>query len=194
MKKLIPFLIILLIVFIGAVLYSLPKKNQNSEQIVNSSKQSSQSKNSFTNSVSSETNDTTSTNRQSYIPKEYSTSDVEKTKDSALSQAEKNKIISSLPIRIENFQTSQNIKTTINIFSSTYDPQSSLHIEIYNVNFNEPLIDGANAIAFKESFIEAKKRLEQKKVNTSNLQIIYGNRQYIQDTAQYWVKEFKLAN
>lgn len=111
-----------------------------------------------------------------------------------VSSLEVDKIASFLPIRINDFSTSLGIKTTINIYQSQYDPSSTVRFEIYNLNYNERYLQGRNAIAFKESFLEAKKQLASQKVNLKNLQILYGNRQYIQDTATYWVKAFKLLD
>jgi len=111
-----------------------------------------------------------------------------------LSSIEKEKIYDSLPLRLENFSTSANLKTTINIYSLSFDPIASLRLEIYGPNYNDSLLTSPSAIAFKESFLEAKKRLVSKGVILSNLQIIYGNRQYIQDTATYWVGTFKLLD
>ena len=107
---------------------------------------------------------------------------------------EKEKIYDSLPLRLENFPTSANLKTTINIYSLSFDPTASLRLEIYGPNYNDSLLTSPSAIAFKESFLEAKKHLVSKGVVLKNLQIIFGNRQYIQDTATYWVGAFKLLD
>lgn len=111
-----------------------------------------------------------------------------------ISLIEKDKVFDALPLRKENFPTSVNIKTTINIYSFAYDPASSIRLEIYGINYNDSQITGPNAVAFKESFLEAKKQLTSRGVVLKNLQIIYGNRQYIQDTATYWVTTFKLLD
>lgn len=111
-----------------------------------------------------------------------------------VSLLEKDKVFDSLPLRQENFATSVGLKTTINIFSFPYDPISSIRLEIYGLNYNLSKLTDPNAIAFKESFLEAKKSLTSKGVVLKNLQIIYGNRQYIQDTATYWVSAFKLLD
>ena len=111
-----------------------------------------------------------------------------------VSLLEKDKIFDSLPLRQENFVTSVGLKTTINIYSFFYDPASSIRLEIYGLNYNLSELTGQNAIAFKESFLEAKKQLTAKGVVLKNLQVVYGNSQYIQDTATYWVKAFKLLD
>ncbi len=103
------------------------------------------------------------------------------------------KIVDSLPIRLNDYATNTGLKTTINIYKSAVDEDSILRLEIYGINYNEQSLTGQNALAFKESFLEAKKYLP-KTINLKNTQIIYGNRQYIQDTATYWVNNFKLLD
>lgn len=104
------------------------------------------------------------------------------------------KLSDYLPIRINDFITSNGTKTTINIYTISSDPNSVIRIEIYGVNFNNINSKSKDALAFRDSFLEAKKSLINRKVNLQNLEIIYGNRQYIQSTASYWVKEFKLLD
>lgn len=114
--------------------------------------------------------------------------------NSDLSQTEIQKLKPDLPITIKDFKTSLNQTTTINIFTISSEPQSLIHIEIYGVNFNHPELSESDAIAFKESFQQAKKSLAAKNINIKNLQIVFGTRQYIQDTAKYWVSAFGLLN
>ncbi|OGD83755.1 hypothetical protein A2572_00860 [Candidatus Collierbacteria bacterium RIFOXYD1_FULL_40_9] len=111
-----------------------------------------------------------------------------------ISEIEKDKMVDDLPIYIDNFVTGTKINTTINVYSLVSDPPTSVRIEIYGPNYNNAGLLSEDAKAFKASFEEIKKYLKSKKVNLSNLQIIYGNRQYIQDTATLWVKEFKLLD
>lgn len=114
--------------------------------------------------------------------------------DTAKSLIERNKISPDLPIRVDDYETSLKQKTTINIFTLPSDPKSIIHIEIYGVNYNHPETNQSDALAFKESFILAKKALTTRGININNLQIVFGNRQYIQDTATFWVETFKLMN
>ena len=109
-------------------------------------------------------------------------------------EIEKDEIITDLPVRIDNFSTGTAITTTINVFTLVSDPPQSVRIEIYGPNYNNTGLLSEDAKAFKSSFEEIKKYFKSKKVNLNNLQIIYGNRQYIQDTATLWVKEFGLLN
>lgn len=111
-----------------------------------------------------------------------------------VSEIEKDKIVDDLPIYIENFVTGAKINTTINVYELVSDPPTSVRIEIYGPNYNNAGLLSEDAKAFKASFEEIKKYFKTKKVNLNNLQIIYGNRQYIQDTATLWVKEFGLLN
>ncbi len=128
------------------------------------------------------------------IPPQVDTKEATKLIPNEASLIEKDKIFDYLPLRQENFATSVGINTTINIYSFAYDPDSSIRLEIYGINYNDSSLTGPNAIAFKESFLEAKKKLLAYKVVLKNLQIIYGNRQYIQDTAAFWVSAFKLLD
>lgn len=105
---------------------------------------------------------------------------------------EKDKLVDSLPIRVNNFVASNSRKTSINVYSFSYDPISVLRIEIYGPNYNNLDTNGADAIAFRDSFLEVKRLIAPYNVNLKNLQIIFGNRQYIQDTAVYWAKSLNL--
>ncbi len=112
---------------------------------------------------------------------------------SDISSVEIEKIASLLPIRLNDFTTKAGIKTTINVYQTEIDEPTVLRLEIYGINYNEQSLTGPNALAFKESFLEARKYFPKDMV-LKNTQIIYGNRQYIQDTATYWVNQFKLLD
>lgn len=114
--------------------------------------------------------------------------------DNDVSLNEKAKFSESLPFRQNDVPTTVGLKTIINIYLLESDPPSAVRLEIYGINYNDQILTGKNAIAFKESFLKAKEYLISKGVVLKNLQIIYGNRQYIQDTATYWVKTFGLLN
>lgn len=111
-----------------------------------------------------------------------------------VSEIEKDKIVTDLPYRIENFVTGTKINTTINVYELVTDPPTAIRVEIYGPNYNNAGLLSEDAKAFKASFQEIKKYFKTKKVNLNNLQIIYGNRQYIQDTAILWVNDFGLLN
>lgn len=114
--------------------------------------------------------------------------------ETELSQKEKDKLSNILPLKFVDFKTSTSLSTDINIYSLPSDPEESIRLEVYGINFNNFNIASDDAIAFKDSFIQVKKNIASKNINFKNLMIIYGNRQYIQDTATYWVKEFKLLD
>jgi hypothetical protein len=128
------------------------------------------------------------------VPKQTNLSAIVSKGSPSKSETEIQKIKSSLPITIKDFETSTKQKTTVSIFSLPSDPVSVLRIEVYGINFNNPQLDQIDAQNFKESFVLAKKALTSRGINVNNLQIIYGNRQYIQDTASYWVSAFGLLN
>ncbi len=111
-----------------------------------------------------------------------------------VSEIEKDKIVDDLPYRVENFVTGTKTNTTINVYELVTDPPTAVRVEIYGPNYNNAGLLSEDAKAFKASFQEIKKYFKTKKVNLNNLQIIYGNRQYIQDTATLWIKEFGLLN
>ena len=114
--------------------------------------------------------------------------------DVIVSETEKDKILTDLPIYIDSFVTGTRINTTINVYTLVTDPPQAVRIEIYGPNYNNSGLLSEDAKAFKASFQEIKKYFKTKKVNLNNLQVIYGNRQYIQDTATLWVKEFGLLD
>lgn len=112
------------------------------------------------------------------------------------SQTEKQKIISMLPLFIKSFPTSVGINTDISVFTIPEDPAPAIHLEIYGVEYQESTADLNNpqAKAFVESFLKVKNDLSQKNINLKNLQIIYSNRQFAQDTALNWIQTFKLLD
>lgn len=128
------------------------------------------------------------------VPPATNISNILKRGDTQTAEIERQKIASNLPIRINDYETSLKQKTTINIFTLPSDPKSLLHIEIYGINYNHPEIDQSDAIAFRESFLLAKKALTSRGINLKNLRISFGNRQYIQDTALYWITAYKLLD
>ncbi|KKS93155.1 MAG: hypothetical protein UW68_C0028G0002 [Candidatus Collierbacteria bacterium GW2011_GWB1_44_6] len=128
------------------------------------------------------------------IPKQTNTIEATKQVSDEISFAEKEKIYAAFPLRTEDIQTSSGLITTINIYSLSHDPASAIRLEIYGINYNDQTLSGPNAIAFKESFLEAKRQIDSRGAILKNLQIIFGNRQYIQDTATYWVTTMNLLN
>lgn len=107
----------------------------------------------------------------------------------------KGKLSSSLPIYVENFKTSNDRLTTLNVYTIPEDPDYLVHIEIYGVDYqvqNTNLSENPDALAFVDSFKEIKRRLSDKGVNIKDLYFVFSGRTYIQETAELWINEFKL--
>lgn len=100
-----------------------------------------------------------------------------------------------LPIYIENYPTSANINTTINLYSLDNEPEYTVHLEIYGIIYHNQSYntdENPNALAFKESFLAAKDTLKDLGIDPSKLYYIYGSRDYIQQTAELWVEKLNL--
>jgi len=107
----------------------------------------------------------------------------------------KARLAKRLPIYIKDFKTSVGIATTINIFALPGDPEYLIHIDIYGINYqNNEANEAKNpeATAFKESFLAVKTLLGQNEADIKELYFVFGGREYIQKTAEYWIKTFKL--
>lgn len=107
----------------------------------------------------------------------------------------KTKLASKLPIYLKEYKTSVGITTTINIFSLPQDPGYLIHVDIYGINFQNKEADetkNPQATAFKESFVETKRLLEDARVDIHDIYFVFGGREYIQETAEYWIKTFGL--
>jgi hypothetical protein len=107
----------------------------------------------------------------------------------------KNKLSLLLPIYFPNFPTSVNLPTTINIYSLPEDPDHLIHLDIYGLNYQNASLNetiNPHLTAFKESFLKAKSLLLEKGVNLEDVYFIFGGQQYIQQTAELWIKEFDL--
>lgn len=103
------------------------------------------------------------------------------------------KISNLLPYYIDKFKTTYST-TSISISIQDTDPPGTIRLEIYGINYAEKDLIGPHALSFKESFLEAKKYLINNKVNPKNINYIFSNYQYDQDTATSWVKSFSLLN
>lgn len=108
--------------------------------------------------------------------------------------ANKQKLGGSLPIYVPNFSISNGMKTTLNVYTIPEDPNYLIHIDIYGVNYEEQSTDktNPNVVAFIESFQEIKKRLTTKGVNIKNIYFIFGGPEFVQKTAELWLKTFNL--
>jgi hypothetical protein len=107
----------------------------------------------------------------------------------------KTKLAGSLPIYIANFKTSNGLKTSLNIYTIPGDPDYLIHVEIYGIDFENQNIskeENPNVTAFIESFQEIKRQLKGKGVDIHNIFFIFGQKVYIQQTAELWIKTFNL--
>ncbi len=107
----------------------------------------------------------------------------------------KNKLKSDLPIYIENFRASNGMLTTLNVFTLSSDPEYLIRIEIYGIDFgdqNTSKDENPNVTAFIDSFEEIKKQLTKKGVDIHNIYFIFGQRTFIQETADLWIKTYNL--
>lgn len=129
-----------------------------------------------------------------FTPAKTEISEILQTVPSPIAQKEKDKIEPILPLSIKNFSTSVGITTNINVFSIASEPSQIIHIEIYGINYHlsDSTTDNPQAVAFIESFNKIKKLLTEKGIKPENLQIIFGTREYIQNTSEDWVKSFNL--
>lgn len=108
--------------------------------------------------------------------------------------ATKEKLKKILPIYIKNFKTSNGRITTLNVYTVSSDPDYLVNIEIYGVDYrnNDPSTTNPDAIAFADSFNEIKKQLAQRGVDVHNIYFVFGQRTFIQSTADQWIKTFGL--
>lgn len=101
----------------------------------------------------------------------------------------------SLPISETEFETSVEINTTIFIYALASDPDYLIHIDIHGIDYGIQETDpdkNPNVTAFIESFNKTKALLEENGVEINEMLFVFGGRQYIQETAELWIKTFDL--
>lgn len=104
-------------------------------------------------------------------------------------------IASQLPIYVESIPTSVNLPTTINIYFLPSDPPETLRFEIYGLSYlnrDSSEFTNPNITAFRETFNHGLDLLRQKGIDPSQLIFIYGNKEYVRDTAQAWITKYAL--
>lgn len=100
----------------------------------------------------------------------------------------------ALPIYLESFSTSVGINTAINLYTLPSDPASTVRFEIYGLSYlNSSLDNNPNAAAFQESFNHGLKLLEERGLDPTKLIFIYGDKEYVRETAASWVQELNLT-
>lgn len=100
-----------------------------------------------------------------------------------------------LPIRVDEFNTSVGITTSINIFFLPDDPSSVIRFEIYGLSYlnkdSTPLTN-PNIIAFQETFSEGLKLMKNVGIDPKQVILIYGDTEYVRLTASAWVDKLGL--
>lgn len=104
-------------------------------------------------------------------------------------------LLPNLPIYIYNFKTSSGITTDISISSYKNDSPEMIRVEIfgpdYLYNQTNPNTN-PNMVAFKESFEKVISILSENNVDIKDLHISMGNKKYIRDIAEEWIKTLNL--
>jgi len=102
----------------------------------------------------------------------------------------------SFPFFFADFNTSAGITTTIHIYHSLEDPLEITHFEIYGLSYmNKNELDESknpNVTAYKESFQKGLQLLREADIDPKQLIFVYGDRDYVQSTATYWVDKLGL--
>lgn len=102
----------------------------------------------------------------------------------------------NFPIYYPDFRTSVGISTEIHIFHFEDDPLELTRFEISGLSYvNKNELDESknpNVTAFKESFQKGLSLLTEAQVDPKKLIFIYGDRDYVQSSASYWVDKLGL--
>lgn len=104
-------------------------------------------------------------------------------------------IESKLPLYLKNYETSVGITTTINIYRVKDDDAEIVRLEIYGLSYLNKEADeqkNPNVTAFKESYLKAMEMIEGQNIDPKKLIFIYGDKDYVRATAQYWIDSLKL--
>ncbi len=105
-------------------------------------------------------------------------------------------IENKLPLYLESFKTSVGIVTTINITRLDSDPAEIVYLGISGLSYvNKNELDekkNPNVTAFKESYLKAMEMLEGQNIDPKKLIFVYGDKDYVRATSQYWIDSLKL--
>lgn len=96
-----------------------------------------------------------------------------------------------LPFVKETFITSSGHTTSYRIFRLETDPDFAININVYGVNFQSIASDpdyGQTVQDFQETAQEAFGWIKSQDVNPNDLIILWGDRKFIQDSAENWLK------
>jgi hypothetical protein len=100
-----------------------------------------------------------------------------------------------LPLYLENFETSVGLTTTINIFVMPDDPKEVIRFEIYGLSYlnsDSSPFTNPNVTAFQESYRHGLDAMRERGIDPSRLIFIYGDVEYVRETAGSWVEKFNL--
>lgn len=116
----------------------------------------------------------------------------EKIKDSQNYRAS---IIDKLPIYLPKFMTSTGIETSLNIAPHPED-SSLVYFEIFGLSYlNQKelnFVKNPNVLAYKETFLYGLNLLKELGIDYKKLIFVYGDKNYVQTTASYWVDKLGL--
>lgn len=104
-------------------------------------------------------------------------------------------IENKLPLYLEDFATSVNINTSINIYRLNDDPAETVRLEIYGLSYLNQESDpkkNPNVVAFKESYAKAITMLEGQNIDPKKLIFIYGDKEYVRIASEIWISKLGL--
>lgn len=102
-------------------------------------------------------------------------------------------IADRLPIYLENFKTSVDITTSINIYFLPGDPASTVRFEVYGLSFmnrDATPLSNPNITAFVESYKKGLAELKSRGIDPAQLLLIYGDTEYVRNTAKDWITKY----
>lgn len=100
-----------------------------------------------------------------------------------------------LPLYLENFPTSVDIDTSINLYRLDSDEAEVVRLEIYGLSYLNRESDetkNPNVTAFKESYLKAIEMLESHNIDPKKLIFIYGDKEYVRQTSEAWIAALNL--
>lgn len=102
-----------------------------------------------------------------------------------------------LPLVDENFPTSVGINTSIRLSRADFDLAEIVHLDINGLAYiSKDELDeknNPNLTAFKESYLRAIDLLEGQNIDPKKLIFVFGDKQYMQTTALYWIDQLGLS-
>ncbi|HBD02535.1 MAG: hypothetical protein UX38_C0001G0038 [Microgenomates group bacterium GW2011_GWC1_46_16] len=104
-------------------------------------------------------------------------------------------ITDKLPIYQDNISTSVKLKTTLNLYILPSDPAETVRFEIYGVSYlnrDSTEFTNPNLTAFKETFQKGLALLREQGIDPTQLIFIYGDKAYVRETAEFWIKNYQL--